>query len=205
MINYNYDLDVEIRALADSLEGLTLRGKAVIFGVCACALAPLVELFEQRSQGVFNFSDLDLALNLIEEFAIGSAEATDNGEIRERLMSTVPHGDELTMPWGAYVESVIICADAGLGAASIESHPKSIWIQYALEPLMVSMQARDFATIRAHGDVYWLATIVNDPYMVIALTFLRGVIARLSREGSVNRLGYRRLVGEAAVLRPAYL
>ena len=205
MTDFGGGLDFELRELASSLDRLSVRGKAAIFGACGRALAPLVKMVEQRSNEALTFPDLDPALDLIEAFAIGSVEAADHSVLRGRLMAAVPHGDDLDAPLSTYVQDALICADAGLAAASVDARPKPIWIQYVLEPLMASMQIRDLGIIRARGNGYWSTTIVNDPAMAAALGFLRGSMARELRDAPVGQLDYRRLVEEAAVLRPAGL
>jgi hypothetical protein len=52
-----------------------VRGMAAVFGVCGKALTPLVQHAEQRSRGDWEFPDLDPALDQVEAFATGLAEA----------------------------------------------------------------------------------------------------------------------------------
>lgn len=195
----------EIRVLADSLEALSPRAKAAIFGACGRALAPLAREVEQMTQGRWSFPDLDPALNVVEEFATGAIDQTDRSEIRARLMASMPHGDDLDAPWSTYAQDVLICADAGLAAASTDAQPKPIWIQYALEPQMASLQIRDVDVIRSLGDEYWSRSVVGDPIMAGALVFLRESIAAISRDESVDQVQYRSIVEGAAVLRPVVL
>lgn len=188
----------EIEELAEALGGLTSRGMATVFGVCGRALAPLLKLVEQRSEGRWTVPDLALALDLTERFATGSAEATDHSELRARLMVTVP--DE--HPWSTYAQDALICADAGLSAASVDNHPKPILIHFALEPLIAWTQNRDVDFIRRYGDDNWSREIVSDPAMAMALGFLHRSIGQLSQGAPVTLPEFNSLVGEAAVLRP---
>lgn len=202
MSNGTNGLYFEIQVLADALEALSLRAKAAIFGACGQALAPLVREVEQATQGRWSFPDIDHALNVVEKYATGVTGQADYSELRARLMASMPHGDDLDAPWSTYVQDALICIDAGLATVSIDGHLRSIWIQYALEPQMASMQMRDVDLIRARGDEYWARFIVDDPLMADLLMFLRESITVVSREELVGQTQYRRMVEKAAVLRP---
>jgi hypothetical protein len=202
MTDSNNGLYFEVRALAESLGALSPRPMAAIFGACGRALSPLAEEVERMARGRWSFPDLDPALDVVEEFAIGAVDQGDRSDLRARLMASMPHGDDLDAPWSTYVQDVLICADAGLAAASTNVRPKPIWIQYALEPQMASMQARDADVIRTHGEDYWSRSVVDDPAMAGALAFLRESIATVSRSDSVDERQYRGMVERATVLRP---
>jgi hypothetical protein len=193
-----YGLYAEINDLAKALENATAQGMAAIFGVCARALAPLLEKVEQRSGGKWRVPDLPLALARIEEFASGSAAPRDHSGIRERLMGEIP--DE--HPWSTYAQDVLICVNAGLEAASAEGRPKPIVIEYALEPLVAFMQNRDAGVIRVYGKNHWSVQITEDPAMEAAINFLRDLIAEVSQATSVDSEELKRLVSNASVLRP---
>ncbi len=203
MIRKAGGLYFEIGVLAESVDDVSPRAKAAIFGACGRGLAPLVTVVEERTQGRWSFPDLDPALSVVEEFATGIADQADRSELRGRLMTSMPHGDDLGSPSSTYVQDALICADAGLAAASIDAQPKSIWIQYALEPQMASMQIRDAEIIRTHGDDYWSRLVTDDAVMASALAFLRELIAAVSRNDLVDQGQYRAMVEAAAVLRPA--
>jgi hypothetical protein len=200
MTEPSHDLDIEVQELAEALGSLTSRGMAAIFGICGRALAPLLEQVEQRSGGRFTVPDLALALDLIEAFATGSAEATDHSELTARLNLAVSDDEH---PWSTYAQDALICVDAGLAAASVGNRPKGILIQFALEPLIAVMEDRDADLIRTYGDRYWRREIIEDPAMAAALGFLHGSIATVSRVASVGSREFGELVSEAAVLRPA--
>jgi hypothetical protein len=202
MIRDASGLYFEIRALAESVEGLAPRAKAAIFGACGRALAPLVTAVEERSRGRWSFPNLDPALSIVEEFATGIVDQADRSALRGRLMASMPHGDDLAPPSSTYVQDVLICADAGLAAASTDAQPKSIWIQYALEPQTASMQIRDAEIIRTHGDDYWSRLVVDDAVMASALALLREFTTALSHNGPVDEIQYRTMVESAAILRP---
>jgi len=193
-----YGLYAEINDLAKALEGATAQGMAATFGVCARALAPLLEKVEQRRGGKWRVPDLPLALAKIEEFASGSAAPGDHSGIRERLIGEIP--DE--HPWSTYAQDVLICVDAGLEAASAEGRPKPIVIEYALEPLVAFMQNRDAGMIRVYGNNHWSVQITEDPAMEAAINFLRDLIAEVSQATSVDSEELERLVSNASVLRP---
>jgi hypothetical protein len=199
------DLYAEIKILSDSLEPLSAANKAAIFGACGRAINPLVKEVERTSGRRWSSPDLDLALSIVEKFATGVIEQADHAKLRERLMASAPHGHALQHPWGTYVQDTLICADAGLAAASTDTHVKSIWIQYALEPQMVWMQIRDVDVIRSRGDEYWANLVVADPAMAEALKFLRDSIDEVSQNEFVTELQYRRMVDGAAILRPSGL
>ena len=186
--------------LAQGIDSLGARGTATVFGVCGKALTPLVLRVEQRGGGNWEFSDLDPALDQVEAFATGLAEAGDHTRLRERLMAVAAPGEH---PWSTFVQDAVICADAGLAAASVDSRPKSIWIQYALEPLAAVLENRDRDIIRMHGNKYWELELLSDPTMTAALDFLRGMTAEMSRIDSVDHWRFNQLVEEAAVLLPA--
>ncbi|MEV6964416.1 hypothetical protein AB0M47_04810 [Hamadaea sp. NPDC051192] len=140
---------------------------------------------------------------MIDSFATGVSGKSDHGDLRARLSAAIPHGDDLGAPWSTYAQDAIICADAGLVAASIEATLKPIWIQYALEPQMASMQIRDMDLIRSRGDDYWASAVMNDPTMMAAVAFLRESIAELEHGDSVGQAAYQRMIADASVLRPA--
>lgn len=189
----------EIKELARAIDNLSPRSTAAIFGVCAKALAPLLNRVEQQSEHRWTVPDLPLAIDLIEAFATGSAEASDHREVRARLMVTVPGRH----PRRTYAQDALICADAGLAAASANDHPNPRLIHSALEPLIVWTEDRDADVIRTYGDNYWDREIINDPLMARALEFLRRLIVKASQRPPVDSLEFGRLVREAAVLRPA--
>jgi hypothetical protein len=193
-------LDIKVKELAEALDGLNRHGMAAIFGICGRALAPLLDQVEQRSRETWTVPDLALALDLIEAFATGSAEAADHSELRARL-DLVDSDDE--HPWSTYVQDVLICVDAGLAAASADDRPKGILIHFALEPLMAVMQDRDADSIRIYGNRYWRREIIKDPAMAAALGFLHRSIAKVSQAASIDSREFGELVSEAAVLRPA--
>jgi len=195
-----HGLDIEVQELAEALGSLTSRGKAAIFGICGRALAPLLEQVEQRSGGRWTVPDLALALDLIEAFATGSAEAADHSELRARLDLAVSDDEH---PWSTYAQDALICVDAGLAAASVGDRPKGMLIHFALEPLMAVMQDRDADLIRIYGNRYWRREIIKDPAMATALGILRRSIAKVSQAASVDSREFGELVSEAAVLRPA--
>jgi hypothetical protein len=186
----------ELRVLAQGIDSLGARGTATVFGVCGKALTPLVLRVEQRGGGNWEFSDLDPALDQVEAFA----EARDHSRLRERLMAVAAPGEH---PWSTFVQDVLICADAGLAAASVDGRPKSIWVQYALEPLAAVLENRDKDIIRVHGSKYWEHEVLSDPTMAAALDFLHRMNEEMSRIDSVDRRRFNQLVGEAAVLLPA--
>jgi hypothetical protein len=195
-----HGLYFEIQELAKAIDSLTSRGTATIFGVCGRALAPLLKQVEQRSRGRFTIPDLALALDLIEAFATGSAEAADHSELRARLNLTVSDDSH---PWSTYVQDVLVCVNAGLAAASVGDRPRSGSIEFALEPLIAMMENRDVDVIRTYGDDYWSREIIKDPAMATALGFLRRSIAKVSQAASVDSHEFGELVSEATVLRPA--
>ena len=205
MLDRNESLYSAIQDLANSVGDLGPRAKAAIFGACAQALSPLLKEVERRSGGSRAFPDFDIAIEAIAAFATGAIEGSDRGDLRARLLAAVPHGDDLAAPWSTYAQDAIICADAGLAAASTDASIKSIWIQYALEPHMASMQMRDVDTIRSHGDEYWARVVMDDPAMTAAVAFLRRSIADVAGDESVGEENYQRMVADAAVLRPADL
>jgi len=196
-------VDLEIRQLADLLNRANPQAKAAIFGVCGRALAPLLGSVEARSAGRWTFPEISVALDLIEWFATDSMEASDHTALRARLMDSIPHGDDLGAPWSTYAQDAIICADAGLAAASPGNGPKSIWIQYTIEPLMITMEIRDAEIIRLNGTDSWGRHLVHDPTMKMALGFVRKAITELSGDTRVGRADFHRLVEEGAILRPA--
>lgn len=191
-------LDAEIDELTAAIDRLAPRGTAVIFGVCGRALAPLVEQVEQRSGGKWAVPDLAPALDLIRAFATGSAEAEDCGWLRARLDRAVSEDEH---PWSTYAQDVLICADAGLAAASGDDRPQGRLIQFALEPLAAVLEDRDTDLIRTYGQRHWRREIVKDPAMAAALGFLHELIATASHAVSVDSSGFRALVSEAALLR----
>ncbi|MGE5133610.1 MAG: hypothetical protein ACM32E_11965 [Gemmatimonadota bacterium] len=191
-------LRFEIRQLAIAIDNLPPRSKAAIFGVCARALAPLLNRVEERSEHRWTVPELPLAIDLVEAFATGSAETSDHHQMRNLLMVRVP--DE--HPWRTYAQDALICADAGLAAASVSDRPDSRVIHSALDPLIVWMEDRDSDVIRTYGDNHWDREIVNDPEMARALVFLRRLIAKMLKGPPLDSLEFNRLVGEAAVLRP---
>lgn len=193
-------LDTKVKEVAEALDGLNRHGMAAVFGICGRALAPLLDQVEQRSRGTWTVPDLALALDLIEAFATGSAEAADHSELRARL-DLVDSDDE--HPWSTYVQDVLICVDAGLATASAGDSPKGILIHFALEPLMAVMQDRDADLIRTYGNRYWRREILKDPAMAAAIGFLRRSIAKVSPAVSIDSHEFGELVSEAAVLRPA--
>src|SRR5690348_12937237 len=194
-----HSLYAEIDGLAAAVDSLTPRGKAVIFGVCGRALTPLLRQVEQRSQGRFTVPDLDVALDLIQAFATGSAEAADYSQLRARLDRAVSEDEH---PWSTYAQDVLICVDAGLAVASAADRPRGILIHFALEPLTAVLEDRGTEIFRTFGRRYWSREIINDPAMAAALGFLHELIAKASNAASVDSYGFRALVTEAAVLRP---
>jgi hypothetical protein len=199
MSEFTPELRAEIRALAQGIDSLGARGAAAVFGVCATALTPLVRKVEQRSKGSWEFPDLTTALDQVEAFATNLADAADHTRLRERLTAVAPSGEH---PWGTFVQDALICADAGLAAASVGDRPKSIWVQYALEPLTAVAENRDREIIRTNGRRYWEHEVLSDPTITAAIYFLRGLIAEMSDIESVDHQRFRQLVAEAAVLIP---
>lgn len=193
-------LDFEVDEIAKRLDRLDSRGKATIFGVCGQALVPLLVEVEEKTEGKYALADIFPALELIEAFATGPAEAADHSELRARLMNAMPHGDTLDAPWSTYVQDALICVDAALAAASLDTTLKSIWIEYALEPLLVSMQIRDVEMIRAYGMNCWSRKIVDDPTLSSAMSFLRRAIEKILTE-RIDGSGFALLAREAAILR----
>lgn len=193
-------LSAEIDELAAGLDSLTSRGAAIVFGVCGRALAPLLKQVEQRSGGSWAVPDLDLALDLIQAFATGSAEAADHSELQARLDRAVSDDEH---PWSTYAQDTLICVDGGLAAVSADDRPQGIWIEFALEPLVAVLQDRDTDLIRIYGSRYWRREIIKDPVMATALGFLHELVAKASQPASVDSREFRTLTREAAVLRPA--
>lgn len=193
------DLEAEVRELAGAVQNLSPRCKAAIFGTCGRVFAPLSYQAEQRSQGRWSSPDYSVALDVVEAFANGSAQAEDHEELRAQLVVAPVSGD---YPWSTYAQDAIICTDGGLAAASVGDSPKSELIYYALEPLICSLEGRDIEVIRTYGNGYWSREIVKDPTMERAIGFLRHSLAKLSRVDSVDALELDRLVSGAAVLRP---
>jgi hypothetical protein len=194
------NLNAEVRELAGAVEDLPPRCKAAIFGTCGRVFAPLSYQAEQRSQGRWSSPNYAVALDVIEAFANGSAQAGDHQELRLQLVAAPVSGD---YPWSTYAQDAIICTDGGLAAASVGDSPKSELIYYALEPLICSLENRDIEVIRTYGNGYWSREIIKDPAMARAIEFLRNSIERLSRVAAVDALELDRLVSGAAVLRPA--
>lgn len=184
--------------MADLVEGLSLRGKCIVFGICERALAPLLGQIEERSQGNWAVPDLALAQDVIEAFATGRAEPEDHQGLKDLLMVKVP-GDH---PWSTYGQDVLICARAALASASTADPPKPILIQYALEPLMVYMEDRDAEIIRQRGNRYWSEEIVDDPAVAVAIRFLRELIAKASQNTLISSIEFIDLVEAGSVLRP---
>jgi len=200
MSEFTLGLRSEFQVLAQGIDSLGARGTAAIFGVCGKALTPLVRQVEQRSGGDWEFPDLGPALDQVETFATGLAGAGDHTRLRERLMAVAAPGEH---PWSTFVQDALICADAGLAAASAVGRPKSIWVQYALEPLAAVLENRDRDIIRMRGSRYWEHEVLSDPSMIAALDFLRGMIAEMSGIDSVDKRRFSQLVREATVLLPA--
>ncbi|MEV0570082.1 hypothetical protein [Dactylosporangium sp. NPDC050588] len=195
-------MDFEIQRLATSLDEMSPTGRATIFGLCARVLAPLVVEVERRCAGVWSFRDYAPALEVIETFALDAGPAGDHGELRASLAASVPNGHDLDGPWSTNVQAAIICADAGLAAASVDAQPESIWIEYALEPLTSSVQARDIALVRRLGYTAWLYRLPQDPAVAAALSFIQQCCRRILSGGPLTRREFTALVSEGNVLLP---
>ncbi len=187
MTEPDHGLYFEIQELAEALGSLTSRGMAAIFGICGRAFAPLLEQVEQRSGRRFTVPDLALALDLIEAFATGSAEAADHSELTARLNLAVSDDSH---PWSTYVQDILVCVNAGLAAASVGDRPRSGSIEFALEPLTAMMENRDVDVIRTYGDDYWSREIIKDPAMAAALgSDLRQSVLDVVKSGWAWRAG----------------
>lgn len=113
-------IEAKVHEISSSLDGISSRGLAVIFGACGKALMPLMSQAEIRIGVNISRSLVSAAFDRIEEFATGRAGASDHGRLREPLMDR-PFLEN--HPWGTFVQDIEICADAGLAAASIGDRP----------------------------------------------------------------------------------
>lgn len=196
------DVYTATRILANAVEALMPRPKAAIFGICARGLSKYVNELELDHGNRWSFPDLQPALDVVQAYATGQAEAADHGALRGRVIASIPHGHDLDPPRSTYVQDALICVDAGLAAASVNAHPKSIWIEYAIEPQLALRQGRDAELIRSRGEEYWARWVTSDPAMATVLRFLRESITEVEGKNTVEVEDYRRLVEGAAVLCP---
>jgi hypothetical protein len=83
----------EIKKLATAIDNLSPRSTAAIFGVCAAALAPLLNQVEERSEHRWTVPDFPLAIDVIKAFATGSTETSDHHGVLRVLR--VPNSSSL--------------------------------------------------------------------------------------------------------------
>jgi hypothetical protein len=93
MTEFTLRLRSEFQVLAQGIDSLGARGTAAVYGVCGKALTPLIRQVEQQSGGNWEFPDLGPALDQVEAFATGLAEAGDHTRLRERLMAVALVGE----------------------------------------------------------------------------------------------------------------
>ncbi|MGK5442002.1 hypothetical protein ACSNN7_09280 [Micromonospora sp. URMC 105] len=199
----NFDLDSTIQHLALSLEPLSSRARSALFGACAEALAPLLDDVEQRTSAKWSFPDVRIALDLVRDHVVGGAPQGDHTELRQRLLDSVPNGHELDSPWSTYAQDALICVDAAVVAASVaDGDFKPIWIQYAIEPMVVSLDVQgydvEFAPVPVGGNEL-------QAQLDRAVEFLQAATSRLVDPLTVDRSSYAALVKEASIIRPAVL
>ena len=128
--------------------------------------------------------------------AFGAAERID---LRQSLLQSGPYGNELDSPWSTYAQDAITCIDAALVASSVsdEEEFRPEWIQFALEPLVVSLAARgydvDFDPVPPGGNPLQLE-------LDAAIWFLRSAVSSMSRIGLLAESDYRLLIRDAEVI-----
>lgn len=197
----DFDLDSTIESLSNSISHLSMRAKAALFGVCGEVLSPLLDEVERRTSSKWTFPDARSALDAVASFATGRAEQSDHQELRQRLFASGPHGHELDSPWSTYAQDAITCIDAALVASSTSGDQdfRPMWIQFALEPLVASLDARGY-------DVeYSPVSIGGNPLQMeldLAVDFLRSAISKLSGSTAITTLDYSQLTREAQVIVP---
>lgn len=191
----------EIRRLADRLDRLDRRGKAAVFGLCGRALAPLLTAVQVRNDDRWTFAEVDAALDVIEEFATGSAPTADHFTLRIELLEAACRARELGTPWSTYIQSTVVCVDAGLAAASVGDSPRSMSIQYALDPLIITMGLRDTCVGQRNGRD--LQNSSRSRAVPEAIHLLHVAVAEFSRGLPVRPARLASFVERAAVLRPA--
>jgi hypothetical protein len=103
-----------------------------------------------------------------------------------------------------FAQDALICADTGLILASGGDRPKGMLIEFALEPISAVLEDRATDIFRTYGGRYWRREVVKDAAMAMALGFLHKSILKVSQVSSVDPRVFSELVGESAVLRPAY-
>ena len=196
----NFDLDAVVYALADAISSVSSLGRSAVFGACGEAMLPLLEEVERLTLRRWTFPEARPALDVVFDFVTGNIESAERADLRGSLMRSGPHGNELDSPWSTYAQDAITCIDAALVAASgdvEEFQPK--WIQFALEPLVVSLAARgydvDFEPVPPGGNSLQME-------LDAAVDFLRSALAWAKRVRSCNAAEYQNLIRSARVLVP---
>lgn len=180
-----------------------MRSTATLFGACAEALVPLLDEVERRTSGKWTFPAAQVALDLVSGFVEGGSSQGDHRELRQRLLAAGPNGHELDSPWSTYAQDALTCVDAALVAASTlgERDFKPIWIQYVINPLVVSLDVQGYDVESSPGPAGGNELQVQ---LDRAVTFLHSAAARLSLQ-EIDLVTYRELVEEAEVIRPTIL
>ncbi|MFD6562640.1 hypothetical protein [Micromonospora profundi] len=199
----NFDLDSTIQELARSVEELPIRSKAALFGACAEVLVPLLDEVERRTSSKWTFSATRIALDLVPPFIEGGSAQGDHLELRKRILAAGPNGHEHDSPWSSYAQDALTCADAALVAASTlgDLDFKPIWIQYVINPMVVSLDVQGYDVEFSPGPVGGNELQVQ---LDRVIAFLHSATARLSLQ-AVDRVTYRDLVEEAEIIRPTVL
>jgi hypothetical protein len=124
--------------------------------------------------------------------------------LRRSLFRSGPHGNDLDSPWSTYAQDAITCIDAALAACSTSGGEEfqSNWIQFALEPLVVSLAIRgydvEFDPVAPGGSP--LQVELDE-----AVDFLRRALQIMSGASLVEESDYRLLIRSARVLIPPLL
>lgn len=199
----DFSLDSVVDSLAEDILSVSDRGRSAIFGASGEAMLVLLGEVERRTSQQWTFPKARLALDVIFRFVTGLSGPDEYPDLRRDLLRSGPHGHDLDSPWSTYAQDVITCIDAALVASSVsgEEEFQPNWIQFALEPLVVSLAARgydvEFEPVPPGGSPL-------QAELDVAVEFLRSALQSVSSAGHIGESEYRSMIRNAKVLVPPF-
>lgn len=198
----NFDLDAAIDGLMEDVSSLSDHGRAAVFGACGEAMLPLLGEVERRTAQRWTFPEARPALDIVFGFVTNGSGPSEHPDLRSALARSAPHGNDLDSPWSTYAQDAITCIDAALVASSGNGGDfRPQWIQFSLEPLVVSLAARGYDV---EIDPVPPGESSSQMEVDAAVDFLRDAIDRVSGSDAISVAEYRLLIRDARVLVPPF-
>jgi hypothetical protein len=194
--------DARLERLEVGIGGLSSRAQAALFHTCAVALSPLYEAWAQAG-GMEHVPLLKQVIAHGRAYALGGALNESATRLLREMERAAPPGEAIGSVDSTLAQDAWICADASLRVVvQPASHPGD-WLEYALNPLIVSVTEDLYGVAQlGSGEDDRDRAVLGDPRVTAAIERLDWAVSELRGKDAVSERELSDLLEGLKVLVP---